>query len=144
MDLKNLANLANIAKDRVPLILVVEDDEDNQLLLAHAVTMFGWKYLLAVDAVKTISLVKKQPPSLILLDIVLPDVSGLQIAMMLKSQPATRHIPLIAVTGLTAKQDLNSIFAAGFNDYVCKPFYLEELHRAIAMQLNLIPSSQLI
>ena len=144
MDLKNLANVPKIYQDRVPLILVVEDDEDNQLLLAHAVTMFGWKYVLAVDGVKIMSLVKKQLPSLILLDIVLPNISGLQIAMMLKSQPATENIPLIAVTGLTAKQDLNSIFAAGFNDYVCKPLYLEELHRAIAIQLNLTPSSQLI
>lgn len=137
MDLR-LTNVSNL-ENKVPLILVVEDDEDNQLLLAHTVTMFGWKYILAVDAVKTISLVKKQRPSLILLDIVLPNISGLQIAMMLKSQPTTKNIPLIAVTGLTAKRDLNSIFAAGFNGYVSKPFYLEELHEAIAMQLNLIP-----
>ena len=60
--------------------------------------------------------------------------------MMLKSQPRTKNIPLIAVTGLTAKKDLNTIFAVGFNDYVCKPYYLEELHRAIAMQLNLTAS----
>ena len=142
MDSKS-ANTSN-SENKVPLILVVEDDEDNQLLLAYTVTMFGWKYVLAVDAVKTISLVKKQRPSLILLDIVLPDISGLQIAMMLKSQPATRNIPLIAVTGLTAKRDLNLISAAGFNDYVSKPFYLEELYRAIAMQLNLTSFGQLI
>ena len=143
MDLKNLVDVPNISKNRVPLILVVEDNEDNQLLLAHAMNMFGWKYILAVDGIEIMSLVKKQPPSLILLDIILPDISGLQIAIMLKGQPATRNIPLIAVTGLTAKQDLNSIFAAGFNDYVCKPFYLEDLHRAIAMQLNLTPSDRL-
>lgn len=138
MDLKNLANVSNVSENKVPSILVVEDDEDNQLLLAYAVTMFGWKYTLAIDAVATISLVKRQPPNLILLDIVLPNISGLQIAMMLKSQPKTKNIPLIAVTGLTAKQDLNSIFAAGFDDYICKPFYLEELRKAIAVQLNLI------
>lgn len=143
MDLKDLANVPNVSKNQAPLILVVEDDEDNQLLLAHAMTMFGWKYKLAVDGIKIMSLVKKQPPSLILLDIILPNISGLQIAIKLKSQPATKNIPLIAVTGLTAKQDLNSIFAAGFNDYVCKPFYLEQLDKAIAMQLNLTPSSQL-
>ena len=143
MDLKDLANVPNVSKNQAPLILVVEDDEDNQLLLAHAMTMFGWKYKLAVDGIKIMSLVKKQPPSLILLDIILPNISGLQIAIKLKSQPATKNIPLIAVTGLTAKQDLNSIFAAGFNDYVCKPFYLEQLHKAIAMQLNLTPSNQL-
>ena len=140
MDLRNTVSVSNIVEDRVPLILVVEDDEDNQLLLAHALNMFGWKYMLAVDAIATISLVKKQSPSVILLDIVLPDISGLQIAMMLKSQPRTKNIPLIAVTGLTAKKDLNTIFAVGFNDYVCKPYYLEELHRAIAMQLNLTAS----
>ena len=143
MDLKDLANVPNVSKNQAPLILVVEDDEDNQLLLAHAMTMFGWKYKLAVDGIEIMSLVKKQPPSLILLDIILPNISGLQIAIKLKSQPATKNIPLIAVTGLTAKQDLNSIFAAGFNDYVCKPFYLEQLHKAIAMQLNLTPSNQL-
>lgn len=141
MDTKNQIDTLNVSKDRVPLILTVEDDEDNQLLLAYAVTMFGWKYMQAVDAIATISLVKNRLPSLILLDIVLPYISGLQIAMMLKSQPRTKNIPLIAVTGLTNDRDLDSISAAGFDDYVRKPFYLEELYKAIATQLNLISSS---
>ena len=125
MDLENRIDTSD-TKEPVPVILAVEDDEDNQLLLRHTVTMFGWKYVSAVDAIAAISLAKKQPPSLILLDIILPEISGLQIAMMLKSQPQTRNIPLIAVTGLATEAQKNLIFAVGFDDYICKPFYLED------------------
>ncbi|MBE9043227.1 response regulator [Pleurocapsales cyanobacterium LEGE 10410] len=132
----NYTELASEASsDRDIVILAVEDDEDNQLLLEHAITMFGWKYIFATDAVTAISLAKEQQPDLILLDIVLPQISGLQIAMMLKSNKRTRDIPLIAVTGL-AKKPEQLLFAAGFDDYIYKPYNLIDLQQAIASNLN--------
>lgn len=125
-----------IEADKVPVILVVEDDEDNRLLMKHTLTMFGWKYLFANNAIAALSLVKKRQPDLILIDIVLPYISGLQIALMLKSDRQTRSIPLIAVTGLTREQEQKQIFAAGFNDYICKPYILDDLKRAIAINLR--------
>ena len=117
------------------VILAVEDDEDNQLLLQHAITMFGWKCILATDAVTAISLAKKQRPNLILLDIVLPQISGFQIAMMLKGNKETRDIPLIAVTGL-AQKPKQKLAAVGFDDCIYKPYNLNDLHQAIASNLK--------
>lgn len=141
MDLKEPA-LPNYKLDgatNIPLILAVEDDEDNQLLLKHALTMFGWQYIFATDAIAAIALAKERKPALILLDIVLPHISGLQIAAILKSHQQTRNIPLIAVTGLTREGEQDRIFAAGFNDYLAKPLNLNHLRQAIANNLRPFP-----
>lgn len=142
MEFKSSASLSNFKaaeSDEVPVILVVEDDEDNQLLLEHTITMFGWKHLDANNAIAALNLAKSQQPDLILLDIVLPDISGLQIALMLKSHRQTSNIPLVAVTGLANEQEQEQIFAVGFNDYICKPYILEDLRRAIVVNLREIP-----
>ena len=142
MELKSPASLSNFKtaeSDEVPVILVVEDDEDNQLLLEHTITMFGWKHLDANNAIAALNLAKSQQPDLILLDIVLPDISGLQIALMLKSHRQTKNIPLVAVTGLANEQEQERIFAVGFNDYICKPYILDDLRRAIVVNLREIP-----
>ncbi|MDJ0590461.1 MAG: response regulator [Pleurocapsa sp. MO_226.B13] len=127
-DLKNRA---------IPLILVLEDDEDNELLLRYSLAMFGWTSLIATDAITAINLAKEKQPDLILLDIVLPNISGLQIASILKRHDRTRHIPLIAVTGLAREEEQDLIFAVGFDDYICKPYQLESLYRAIASCLEI-------
>lgn len=139
MDTKNVIFSGKIERTEVPLILAVEDNCDNQLLLEYALAMFGWRYSIADNAMAAIALTKERQPDLILLDIVLPQISGLHIALMLKSHQQTQNIPLIAVTGLTKDRDKELIFAAGFNDYVSKPFVLEELQQAIARNLRPIP-----
>ena len=118
-----------------PLILIVEDDPDNQLLLKYAIAMFGWKYTLALDALDVISVATEKQPDLILLYIVMPETDGFQIASLLRSQFHTENIPLIAVTGLTGKEEQNLIFAAGFDGYLGKPFALEDLRQAIVSTL---------
>ena len=144
MDTENIVALGNTERTEVPLILAVEDDRDNQLLLEYALAMFGWRYLIAANAIAAIALAKERQPNLILLDIILPQISGLQIALMLKSHQQTQNIPLIAVTGLTKDRDKELIFAAGFNDYVSKPFILEELQQAIARNLRPIAYCEII
>lgn len=141
MDIEKITHFGHQLErtNNIPLILAVEDNEDNQLLLEHTLNMFGWRCIIVSDAIAAIALAKKRQPDLILLDIVLPQIDGLQIALLLKSHQQTQKIPLIAVTGLTKKQDRESIFAAGFNDYVGKPFILEELQQAIATHLQPIP-----
>ena len=120
----------------IPLILAVEDDSDNRLLLKYIIDIYGWTSIFAANALEAISMAKKHQPDLILLDIVLPDVSGLQIAIMLRGHHETCNIPLIAVTGLSRQQEKDLIFAVGFDDYVCKPYALEELQTAIAFHLE--------
>ncbi len=133
--MKKLSN-TELEVEPIPLILSVEDDLDNQLLIKYITAMYGWRSIFAANALEAISMAKKHQPDLILLDIVLPDISGLQIAMMLKTHHETRSIPLIAVTGLSRKQEKDLIFAAGFDDYVCKPYAFSELQTAIASHLR--------
>lgn len=116
-------------------ILVIEDDRDNQLLLKYALNMFGYNYLMASDAKTGLSLARKYQPDLILLDIVLTKVSGLQVASRLKSDGNTQDIPLIAVTALTREEEQRLIFATGCDAYLGKPYLLDELRLAIESQL---------
>ncbi len=137
MDCEKTINTSESSEVKpIPLILSVEDDLDNQLLIKYIIDIYGWTSIFAANALETISMAKKHQPDLILLDIVLPDINGLQIAMMLKGHRETRNIPLIAVTGLSRQQEKDLIFAAGFDDYVCKPYILEELQTAIAFHLE--------
>ncbi|MEL6442537.1 MAG: response regulator [Cyanobacteria bacterium J06621_8] len=130
--------IKNDFKDAVPLILAVEDDEDNQLLLKSAIAMFGWNSIVVGDGSNITYLVKNEQPDLILLDVILPRFSGLQIARVLKSNYQTRHIPLIAVTAMSREKEQQLIFAAGFDKYIRKPYWLENLYQEIVSSLNLI------
>ncbi len=137
MDYQKSADFTNFELDTVPSILIVDDDEDNRLLLQHTIAMFGWTSMAAANALNAIKLAKTQQPDLILLDIVIPNISGLQIATMLKQYKSTSHIPLIAVTGLAELEEQSLILASGFNDYICKPFFLDKIYQAIASNLSL-------
>ena len=75
-------------------------------------------------------------PDLILLDIVMPVLSGFEIVSQLKSNLFTRNIPVIAVTGLANSSEQAKIKSAGFDDYICKPFMIEEFENKLAKYLN--------
>ena len=137
MDYQKSANLAEFNFDKVPSILVVDDDEDNQLLLQYTIAMFGWTSIVAVDALSTIQLAKNHQPDLILLDIVLPDISGLQIAAMLKQHKSTCRIPIVAVTGLAEEEEQDLILNSGFDDYVLKPYQLETVYQVVVSNLKI-------
>lgn len=119
-----------------PLILVVEDDADNQLLLKYTIAMFGWEYIFAMNAIDAITIAKEKSPDLILLDIVMPDFDGFQAANLLKNHNQTQNIPLIAVTGLIGKEEQKLIFSSGFDRYVSKPYALDDLRQAIVSILD--------
>lgn len=142
MDYRRSVSSTDFKFDAIPVILVVEDDEDNQFLLKNTIAMFGWKSIIVSDAISSIYLAKNEQPDLILLDIVLPHINGLQIATILKSHDRTRHIPLIAVTGLAREKEKNSIFAVGFDNYVCKPYMLESLHQTIVSSLKIAQTNE--
>ena len=131
MDTKEVFETESFLHNFNPLILVVEDDEDNQLLLKYAIAMFGWKYVLAVDAIGAITTAQERHPDLILLDIVMPDIDGLQVANLLKSHIQTKRIPLIAVTGLVGKEKEELILSSGFDGYLSKPYNLDDLQKVI-------------
>lgn len=112
---------------RKPLVLVVDDNEDNLLLLAFVLEQLGCPFLTAADGQTALDLVQRIQPTLILLDIMLPDLDGIEVCFRLKQNPLTRNIPVIAVTAMARLEDQEKILAAGFDEYVTKPYVVDEL-----------------
>ena len=124
---------------RQPLVLVVDDNEDNLSLLAFLVEQLDCTILTAPDGKTALDLVGSQQPSLILLDMMLPDLDGLEVLARIRENPATAKIPVIAVTAMARQQDRDRILSAGCNEYVTKPYnvdHLEALMRRYLSQLD--------
>ena len=120
-----------------PVILVVDDDLDNLFLNANVIDILNLRYLVATNALNALDLAMDKRPDLILLDIVMPELDGLAITRLLKACPLTNHIPIIAVTGLTLPKHKSKIENAGCDDYISKPFLIEELEAKINRHLYL-------
>ena len=120
-----------------PIILAVDNDEDNRVLAALAVEqVLDCRAIAASDGETAISLAHLSQPDLILLDILLPDLNGTEVIRCLKQHPDTQAIPIIAVTALAQVQDHTSILAAGCDDYLSKPYMLEDLEAVIRRHLR--------
>lgn len=120
-----------------PLILVVDDDYDNLILNASVVNFLNLKHLVATNAKNALDLAMDKRPDLILLDIVMPELNGITTASLLKACPLTNHIPIIAVTGLTLEKHRLEIKNAGCDDYLSKPFLIDELKAKLERHLYL-------
>lgn len=118
-----------------PLILAVEDNEDNLLLLSYALESLGCKLICQKDSLTTVLVAKEYQPDLILLDILLPGLSGIDVVRSLKQEPLTSHIAAIAVTALASTEDREHILSAGFNDYISKPYMIEDLEALVRRYL---------
>lgn len=127
------------ADDRIS-ILVVDDDQDNLLLVNYQLLqLFDCTVISAQDGQTALSLAQTYQPNLILLDIMLPEMDGFEVARRLKQNPQTRLIPIIAVTAMARSLDQDLALASGCDDYVCKPYDMETLAAAIERHLNLSP-----
>ncbi|NHZ35519.1 response regulator [Massilia rubra] len=112
-------------------ILVIEDNPANMklasLLLRHA----GHAVLCAVDAESGLTMARTERPDLILMDIQLPGMDGLAATALLKQDPATGAIPVIALTAMAMKEDREKSESAGCDAYIAKPLRYQELFAAI-------------
>ncbi|MBD2436630.1 response regulator [Nostoc sp. FACHB-110] len=114
-----------------PLILAVEDNDDNLLLISYALESLGCRFICQTDSKSTVVVAKEYQPDLIMLDILLPTFNGIDVVRHLKREPLTHHIPVLAVTALATREDRQQILTAGFNDYISKPFLLEDLEAVV-------------
>jgi CheY-like chemotaxis protein len=112
---------------RQPLVLVVDDNEDNLSLLAFVVEQLDCKIVTAVNGQTALDLALSYPPALILLDMMLPDIDGIEVLSRLRQNPLTAMIPVIAVTAMARAQDRDRILSAGCNEYVTKPYNVDEI-----------------
>ena len=116
-------------------ILVVEDNPDNMVLTVMLLESAGHTVLPAIDAEAGLTIARTERPDLILMDIQLPGMDGLQATALLKQDPVTRVIPVIALTALAMKGDEERIRAAGCDGYIAKPISIQEFLATIAAQL---------
>jgi two-component system cell cycle response regulator DivK len=113
------------------VVLVVEDNAANMTLATFLLQSAGHTVLSAVDAEAGLTIAREQQPGLILMDIQLPGMDGLQATVLLKQDPLTLHIPVIALTALAMKGDEERIRAAGCDGYIAKPMRYKEFLAAI-------------
>jgi two-component system cell cycle response regulator DivK len=112
-------------------ILIVEDNPANMKLASLLLLRVGHTVLCAVDAETSLTLARAERPDLILMDIQLPGMDGLAATALLKQDPATAAIPIIALTAMAMKEDQERTKAAGCDDYIAKPLRFRELYAAI-------------
>jgi two-component system cell cycle response regulator DivK len=123
-------------------ILVVEDNAANMALTVFLLESAGHDVVRAADAEAGVALARAEQPALILMDMQLPGMDGLQATGVLKGAAATRHIPVIAITALAMKGDEERIRVAGCDGYIAKPMVYREFLATIAEQLARPPSVQ--
>ena len=113
-------------------VLIVDDNPTNLKLVSYLVKSHGHDVATASDAEAALDSIADQRPTLILMDLQLPGIDGLELTRRLKADPATRSIPIIALTAYAMKGDLEKALAAGCDDYVTKPIDTRTLPDVIA------------
>jgi len=121
--------------DREKTILIVEDNELNMKLFNDLLEVQGYRILQTGNGSDAFNLALEHKPDLILMDIQLPEKSGLEVTREIKAEPSLRDIPVIAVTAFAMKDDEARIRAAGCDDYLAKPIsvtgFLEKVKRVL-------------
>ena len=124
-----------IVTDRAT-VLVVDDTPANLTLMAHVLNKH-YRVQLAVSGGKALDIARRQPPDLILLDVMMPELDGFEVCRRLKADPRTGHVPVIYLTALTQPEDETAAFEAGGADFVTKPFNPATLLARVRTQLAL-------
>ena len=111
----------------MPTILIVEDELDLQQILAYNLEHAGYAVRVAGTGREALRLAQEEPPQLVLLDLMLPDMPGTQICKQLKEDPRTQAVPVVMLTARGEESDRVLGFELGADDYVVKPFSVREL-----------------
>jgi CheY-like chemotaxis protein len=118
------------------LILIVEDNEKNRKLERDILQFHGYRTVEADNGEDGVRLAQDTPPALILMDIQLPRMNGIEALHLLRGDPRTRGIPVIAVTASAMNQDRQRIMAAGFDGYQAKPIDVTGFVAAVRAMLD--------
>jgi two-component system cell cycle response regulator DivK len=113
------------------LILVVEDNEKNRRLARDVLQVKGYRVIEADSAEAGLALMAGHKPDLVLMDIHLPGISGIEALKRLRTDPATATVPVLAFTASVMPQDRSAIMSAGFDGFISKPISLKEFFGTI-------------
>ena len=125
-------------------ILVVDDDLDIYELIKVNLELCGYKVVQAFDGTKGFALCKQEKPSLVILDVMMPETDGFTVAQRIRKNEETKNTPILMLTALSELNDKVKGFNIGVDDYLVKPFEMEELQvrvRALLKRSNQIPES---
>ncbi len=139
-DLEYSLNSGQPAVDQRPLVLAVDDNHDNLELMTQILDLFGCECVGAVDGYTALSAAVDRPPDLIVLDICLPDIDGIELVKRIKQNPQLRQIPIVAITALAKTEDRDRILNAGCVEYLSKPFNIKDLETIIRQHLKSQPA----
>jgi len=118
------------------LVLIVEDNEKNLKLVRDVLQVKGYETIEAGTAEDGIELARSRKPDLVLMDIQLPGMNGIDALKVLRADAATARIPVIAVTASVMQQDRNLITEAGFDGYIGKPINLKEFIETVRRMIE--------
>ena len=125
-------------------ILIVDDVMSNVLLLKILLTNEKFQVCTANCGKACIEQARKEHPDLVLLDVMMPDISGFDTAVIMKKDPELKEIPIIFLTALNTPADLVKGFQVGANDFLTKPFNKEELVMRVMQQISLVAAKRII
>ena len=108
-------------------ILYVEDNDDNVYMLKNRLTRAGFAVIVATEGTQGVAMAASEQPDLVLMDLTLPDIDGKEATRRIKADPATKRIPVIALTANAMSDDREQALAAGCDDFDTKPVELERL-----------------
>ncbi|WP_158535173.1 response regulator [Acaryochloris thomasi] len=123
-----------------PRILAVDDNFDSLLVISATLESFGFPYVGLSEGLRMIPFLQQYEADLILLDALLTDIDSQALLESLRRNVATQDIPIVAVTALANMSDRERLLSVGFNDYLSKPYQLDDLRRVI---LKNLPKSSL-
>jgi two-component system cell cycle response regulator DivK len=123
-------------KDMGKTILIVEDEPKNMKLLRDLLQRFGYEIIEALDGEQGVKTAGEKIPDLILMDIMMPKMDGLEATRIIKADAKTRQIPIIALTSYAMKGDRERTIEAGCNGYMAKPIDIQEVLKTIEHYLQ--------
>jgi len=125
-------------------VLIIDDEYSINELIKINLELSGYKVIQALDGITGFALAKQELPSVIVLDVMMPDVDGYTVAQRIRLNPQTKNIPILMLTALSQLHDKVKGFDIGVDDYLVKPFEMDELKvriRALLKRTNQIPES---
>jgi two-component system cell cycle response regulator DivK len=118
------------------LILIVEDNDKNRKLVRDVLTFKGYEVIESETGEEGLRLARERSPSLVLMDIRLPGIDGVEALRRLRAEETTRGIPVLAMTASVMSEDRQKIMAAGFDGYQSKPINVTDFVAAVAQLLE--------
>lgn len=112
-------------------VLLVDDNADMRYVLRAQIESMGYSAIAAQGGKEAIGIATSENPDLILMDIMMPEMDGWETTRILRANPATQNIPILAITALFQRSHLQTCIDVGCNDYLVKPFTWEELRGRI-------------